>query len=215
LQPFFIKAENVEKLDQLLSARKGLSRSRQQLSLQRGELPHAAHVLDQAIKSLEEQIKDLDKQIHEQVNTDPQFALVQLLMQIPGVGELTASAVASRLLSRHFPNPDAFVAYIGLDVAVRQSGKSVGRVKLTKQGDAELRRLLYMAAMANLSCKTSVFKDQYRQLRGRGRSSTAALNIVARKIAHICWALHKYGGSFDPSRVYKAKEPGAEANAAD
>jgi len=203
LSPFPIKSENVEKLDQLLSARKGLSQSRQSLKLQRDELPHAADALSKAIETIQEQIAQLDKAIHKQVSSDPEFSLVKTLMQIPGVGELTASAVVSRLISRHFPNPDAFVAYIGLDVGVRNSGKSIGRCKLTKQGDAELRRLLFLAAMANLRCTQSIFKDRYQQEIARGRKSTAALNIIARKIAHICWALQKHPGPFDPSRVYR------------
>ncbi len=204
LSPFPIKSENVEKLDQLLSARKGLSQSRQSLKLQQQELPHAADALGKAIKSIQEQIEELDRAIHKQVTSDPEFSLVQTLMQIPGIGEITASAIASRLISRHFPNPDAFVAYIGLDVGVRNSGQSIGRRKLTKQGDAELRRLLFIAALANLRCKQSVFKDRYHQEIAKGRKSTAALNIIARKIAHICWALKKNPGPFDPTRVYKA-----------
>jgi transposase len=215
LSAFPIKGEAVEKLDQILSARRGLSHSRQRLRLQRMELPYAADALDKAIEAIQEQINVLDKQIAEQVNSSAQFALARALMQIPGVGLVTAAAIASRLTSRIFAHPDAFVAYIGLDVAVRASGKSIGRVKLTKQGDAELRRLLFMAAMANLRCKESVFKDRYDQEIARGRSSTAALNIIARKIAHICWALSKYGGDFDPSRVYrKAQEAVAEETAA-
>lgn len=204
LPPFTLKSYAVEKLDQLLSARKGLSHSRQRLKLQRLELPHAADALGAAIDAIGEQIVLIDKQIRQHTDSYDEFALVKTLMQVPGIGPVTASAVASRLLSRSFSSPDAFVAYMGLDVAVRDSGRSVGRRKLTKQGDAELRRLLYLAAMANLSCKSSVFKDRYSQERQKGRKTTAALNIIARKIAHVCWALQKHGGPFDPQKVYKS-----------
>lgn len=207
LSPFPQKSENVEHLDQLLSARKGLSKALSSLKQRKEEMPYAADALTKAIDAIHEQIDQLDKSIHKQVTNHPEFSLVNTLMQIPGVGELTAAAVASRLASRTFPTPDAFVAYVGLDVGVRNSGKSIGRVKLTKQGDAELRRLLFMAAMANLRCKQSVFKDRYHQEIARGRKSTAALNIIARKIAHICWALQKNPAPFDASRVYKTPQP--------
>jgi len=206
LKPFPQKSENVEHLDQLLSARKGLSRARSSLTQQKNELPYAADALTKAINAVHEQIGQLDKAIHKQVTIHPEFSLVNTLMQIPGVGELTAAAVASRLVSKAFPTPDAFVAYVGLDVGVRNSGKSIGRVKLSKQGDAELRRLLYISALANLRCKKSVFKDRYNQEIARGRKPTAALNIIARKIAHICWALQKHPGPFDASRVYRGQQ---------
>jgi transposase len=203
LTTFPIKSASVEKLDQLLSARKGLANSLQRIRMQRSELPAAAAALDPVIEVLVAQMKVLDKSIQEVTASAPEFALVKTLLQVPGIGSVAAPALASRLLGKQFAHPDAFVSYIGLDVAVRQSGKSEGRVKLTKQGDAELRRLLYMAALANLRTKESVFKAQYERLRASGRSSTAALNIIARKIAHVCWALYRHGGSFDPQKVYR------------
>jgi len=210
LQRFTLKSDAVEQLDQQLSARKSLADALQRLKLQRTELPHAAEALTPAIEALEKQIKVIDKAIRGQVKSDPQFALVKALQTIPGVGPVIAPAIASRLLSKGFATPEALVAYIGLDVAVRESGKSVGRVKLTKQGDAELRRLLYVAAMANLRCKQSVFKDQYSILCKRGRKPREAFNIIARKIAHVCWALNRHGGVFDATRVYRptAASPG-------
>ena len=46
-----------------------------------------------------------------------------------------------------FSNVDPFIAFVGLDVRVRQSGRWQGRRKLTKSGDGEIRRLLFNAAM--------------------------------------------------------------------
>lgn len=201
------KEEAVEHLDQLLSARRGLSGSLQRLKLQRAELAYAREALDPAIQALAKQIKAVDGSIEDLTKSNPDFKLAEALLTVPGVGRVTAASIASRLRGRDFASPDAFTAYIGLDVAVRQSGKSAGRAKLTKQGDSELRRLLYMAALANLRCRESVFKDRYRQLKAGGRSSTASLNIVARKIAHVCWALKRHGGEFDPSKVYRKPEP--------
>lgn len=203
LRRFTLKSDAVENLDQLLSARKGLANALQRLKLQSKELPHAAEALAPAITALDLQIKVVDKSIRSQTRTDPQFAMVKTFQSVPGVGPVTAAALASRFLSKKFATPDALVAYVGLDVAVRESGKHVGRAKLTKQGDAELRRLLYTAALANLRCKDSVFKDQYHVLRERGRGTVEALNIIARKIAHVCWGLNRHGGSFDASRVYR------------
>jgi transposase len=84
------------------------------------------------------------------------------------------------------------VAYIGLDVDKRESGKRKGERGLTHQGDAELRRLLYLCAQANLRIQDSPFRQQYERERAKGLSSTAALCAVARKLARLCWSLHKH-----------------------
>lgn len=88
-------------------------------------------------------------------------------------------------------------------VAIRQSGKKNGQRGLTKQGDAELRRLLYLAAQANLRTKDSPFKAHYERERAKGLSSTAALCAVARKLARLCWSLAKHGTTYDANRVYQ------------
>ena len=62
---------------------------------------------------------------------------------IPGVGPLTAVAMVATFHRGEFQSVDAFIAFMGLDVRVRDSGKFKGRRKLTKKGDSELRRLLY------------------------------------------------------------------------
>lgn len=130
---------------------------------------------------------------------DPQFAVVRLLDTVPGIGPVTASAVGSRLVGKDFARSARFVAYIGLDIVVRQSGQREGKMGLSHQGDAELRRLLYLCAQANLRAKASPFKAQYERERAKGLTSTQALCAVARKLAEVCWSLHRHGGPFDRS----------------
>lgn len=202
LAPYPIKSQQVEQLDQFLSARKGISQSIMRLSQQRAELPHAAEALTPAIEALRAQRDELDRRIAALASDTERFPTVAELDRVPGIGTLTAAAVASRLQAKQFAHPDAFVAYIGLDVHVIQSGKRQGQRGLTKQGDAELRRLLFLAAQANLRCKESPFKAHYQRERDRGRTSTSATCIVARKLARLCWSIVRHGTSYDPQRVY-------------
>ena len=209
LPPYPLKSEAVDEIDQLLSARKGLSRSLASLRLQAQSLPRAREALAPSIAHLSGQVKALDKQIAA-LTTGPhasvEFAVTSKLRQVPGVGPVTAAAVASRLSSKRFERPDQFVAYVGLDVAVRQSGQRKGREALTKHGDAELRRLLFVCAKSTLRAKDNPFKEQYQRERGKGLPSTAALCAVARKLACVCWALHRYDQDYDPERVGKQKK---------
>ena len=203
LAPYPIKGETVEKIDQLLSARKGLSKSVTRLHLQSKELPHAKNVLFEAISNLKVQIKVIDKQLAQETAQEPKMEAAKQLRSVPGIGAVTATALISRLTAKKFSHPDQFVAYLGLDIDIRQSGTKRGTRGLTRQGDAELRRLLFCCAQASLRAKDSPFKSQYERERAKGLSSTAALCSVARKMAKLCWSLHKNNAVYDPDRVYK------------
>jgi transposase len=124
------------------------------------------------------------------------------LMAIPGSGEVTAPALAACLIDKQFTHPDQFVAYVGLDIRVHQSGRRRGEFGLSKHGDAELRRLLYLAAMAAANAtRDATFAERYAREQAKGLAKTAALNAVARKLAKVAWSLVTHGTTYDPKRV--------------
>lgn len=79
---------------------------------------------------------------------------------------------------------------------VRDSGQARGRRKLTKQGDPELRRLLYLAAMT--ARRSPAWAGFYPRYLDRGLKSTQALTILARKLARIAFAILKNGTDYVP-----------------
>ena len=95
-----------------------------------------------------------------------------------------------------FRNSDAFVAFLGLDVRVRDSGRQRGRRKLTKQGDPELRRLLHLAAMG--ACRSTTWQAFYQRHLDRGLSKIQALVVLARKLARVAYALMKNQTDYRP-----------------
>ncbi|MDF3864151.1 transposase [Pseudomonas denitrificans (nom. rej.)] len=107
--------------------------------------------------------------------------------KIEGIGPLTAAALNMAFLRGHFRNSDAFIAFIGLDVRLKESGCYSGRRKLTKQGNPEVRRLLHNAAMA--AARTQRWKALYQSYLARGLKRIEALTILARKLARIAFAL--------------------------
>jgi transposase len=207
LPPYPLKSAAVEQLDQLLSVRKSLSAALASFGLQMREFPHAAPTLQPVVAALHAQKDEVDRQIALLTTGQEEFAIAAQLEKVPGIGKVTAATLASRLTSHTFAHSDQFVAYCGLDVGVRQSGKKSGNSGLTKQGDGELRRLLYLAAQSNLRSKNSPFKAQYERERAKGLPSTAALCAVARKLARLAWSLHKHGSCYDPNRVHQQNQP--------
>jgi transposase len=211
LAEYPVKEEALDAIDQLLSARKGLSNSITRLQLQSNELPSAKEVLDKAIALLKTEVRDLDKLIAGRTATEPKMAVAKELRKVPGIGAVTSAAVSSRLANKRFAHPDQFVAYVGLDIEVHDSGTRKGKRGLTHQGDAELRRLLYCCAQASLRAKDSPFLMQYKRELAKGLPTTAALCAVARKMAKLCWALFTHETKYDPDRVYTSPPRGRHA----
>jgi len=207
LSPYPLKSVIVEEIDQLLKARKGLSLAKSSLHQQMRELPAAASALQTAIAALEVQERELEKQFAQRASQNtqqhPQLAIAQELQKVPGIGLVTAHAMASCLASHSFARADQFVAYTGLDIHVVESGKRKGQRGLTKQGDPELRRLLFCCAQASLRAKNSPFAAQYERELAKGLKPTAALCAVARKLARMCWSIIHHGTSYDPDRLYQ------------
>ncbi len=190
------------KVEQLLAARKGISESMARLRQQQQALPYAQTHLVTAIVALQQEQAAIDREL---ATLTAQSDAVARLRAVPGIGPVTAAAVAACLTSKAFGHPDQFVAYIGLDVRVRDSGQHRGRRTLAHQGDAELRRLLYLCAQANLRRKDAEnpFKGQYARERGKGLSSTGAWCAVARKRARTCWSLVTHGTRYAAGRVHR------------
>ena len=123
----------------------------------------------------------------------------QRVQTIGGVGPLVGLSLTNTLERVPFRKADAFVAFIGLDPRANDSGQKAGRRRLSKRGPAELRRLLFNAAMSAI--KTTVWKPIYESYRMQGWSTTASLIIIARKIARAAWSIHHYRTTFNPARI--------------
>jgi len=122
----------------------------------------------------------------------------QLLQTINGVGPIVSISLSNVLQRVQFKTSDALVAFVGYDTRVQDSGQKAGRRRLSKRGPAELRRLLFIAAMA--AAKTKVWRPLYQHYRTR-LSTTASLCVIARKILRTAWSIHKYQTPFDPKRL--------------
>lgn len=192
----------VDELHDLLAVRKGLSLGRARLAQQLAELAYGQGPLQAAIAALDEQLRQVDARLAQLARDEESLPDLQRLQTIPGVGPVTAGALLARLLVGRFERADSFVAYAGLDIRVRQSGRSQGSAQLSRNGDAELRRLLYLAAMTACRRQDSPFRAQYERERAKGLSSTAAYNVIARRLAALAWSLHRHRTEYDPVRVH-------------
>ncbi len=187
-------------IDRLLRRRAKLTRIRAMLRQSLRELDMCATEIKALFTRFDALIKKIDITLA-QLNAVSQERLKtqQHLQSIVGVGPIVGISLSNVLQRVPFHNADAFVAFVGYDTRAQDSGQRRGRRRLSKHGPAELRRLLFNAAMA--ASKTDSWKPIYRHYRNKGLSGTAALCIIARKIARTAWSISKYQTTFDPKRL--------------
>lgn len=111
----------------------------------------------------------------------------RLCLTVPGIGPDNAAALTAANHRGAFASSDAFIAYLGLDIRVRESGKYKGKRKLTKRGEAEIRRLLYCAARPS-TCYPP-FAEYLQKKRNEGYSKIATNMMLGRKLARIAYTL--------------------------
>jgi len=120
----------------------------------------------------------------------------ELLESIPGVGEITAAKIQAENVDR-FDHASAFAAYAGLTPMNRTSGSSVRRrAKMSKIGDAALRRSLYMPSVSAIRWNP-VLRNLYNRLCAKGKCKMVALGAVMHKLLRIAFGVLKSNLPFD------------------
>ena len=156
--------------------------------------------IQEASQALFDQIDVLErlilKQLEQHMKTLGWEDDQQRCQAMEGVGVLTSIALTATYHRGAFSGADAFIAFIGMDVRVRDSGRMRGRRKLTKKGDPQLRRLLYMAAMT--ARRSATWKPFYERMRSRGLAPIQALVALARKLARVAFSLLKHQTQYQP-----------------
>lgn len=207
LPPYVLKEASLQRLGELLRVRRSLTRTLAALRQQRQVLALAAPEIQAARQVLQVQLACVDRELQRAGREQELFVRLQT---VPGIGPVTAAALTIPLRTHAFARADAFVAYLGLDVRVRDSGSHQGRRRLTKHGDAQGRWLLYLAAQSSLRATHEPgYRACYERKRAQGYSSTAACCMLARKLARLAWSLAHSGQRYDPARVFAPapKEP--------
>jgi transposase len=200
LHPYQLPSELQTQLDELIKRRHKLvvGRQAQRQSLQ--ALGCKLRSSSRLLRAFQAVIDEIDTRLQQLIVQDAQLAdSARRLQTIVGFGPLLGASMAHAIRRLPFANADAFVAYIGYDPRARDSGKLHGRRYLSKRGPAEMRRLLFNAAMSAANSK--LWRAYYQRYLARGFSTTAALVVLARKLARIAFSLIRTGEVFQPQRL--------------
>lgn len=156
--------------------------------------------VEELLKHLNTEIERTEKLTREHIDRHPTLKRQsQLLDSIPGIAQSTAASLLSEMTDiTQYRSARQVAAYAGLVPRERQSGSSVrGRTRLSKIGNARLRRALYFPAITALRC-SPFFQAWAEGLRQRGKSKMSVICAVMRKLIHLAYGVLKSGKPFDP-----------------
>jgi transposase len=124
-----------------------------------------------------------------------------ILASVPGISEYAAALMLQFFGEGYDKSAKQWIAYAGMDVSVRQSGTWHGKGRLSKRGNAYLRKRLFCAAWG-ATMHSERFRGYYNELKGKGRGHVEALVIIARKLIRIGFTLLKNNEHYDEKSCF-------------
>lgn len=177
--------------------KKQMIQLKNQLDSVRGKL--AKEALQKIINDLAIKIAEIEKTIKDLIGKNPEMnAQAELLKTIKGIGTLTASKVVACGGIKSYQKAKQFAASIGITPMHHQSGKRAGKTTISRQGDASLRKTLYMAALVGMR-HNPILKAFAERLKQVGKAPKSIICAVMRKLAHIIFGVLKNAQPFDPA----------------
>ena len=119
------------------------------------------------IAAFRKEKEHLAEEIQALILQDPEKkALQDIACGVPGISPLTGSLLV-QMLSLSCTDPKQWIAFFGLDVSQNESGKTKRREKLSKRGNAYLRKRLYSAGWGAIM-NYEQFRTYYEALKKKG-----------------------------------------------
>ena len=163
-------------------------------------LPETARVMFKemfgVLAGLDDRIAHLDREIACRARED---GISRRLMTIPGIGPITATAIAALAPpAEAFSRGRDFAAWLGLTPRQHSTGGKQKLGKISKMGERTLRRLLIIgsSSVVKQASRTSGRPGGWLQLMLARKPRMLVIVALANKLARVVWALLKTGESY-------------------
>ena len=166
-----------------------------------------------ALEQMEQRLKALDRELEALSQTQPYRQWVGVLGCYRGIGTVTAITILAELHGfERFTSPRQLMAYLGLVPTEHSSGEKLARGRITKAGNAHVRRVLieaahhyrHAASVGHLLGKRRQGQPawaiavadkaqqrlhlRYRRLQMRGKPYGKIIVAIARELVGFLWA---------------------------
>ena len=179
-----------------------LLESRQQ-QLNRLEATNTKNVvksLRKLVAHFDAEIKRIEQQIDDHVDRHPDLKQqCELLDSIPGIGKRTATKLLAEIEAlSQYKSARQVAAYAGLTPRNNRSGTLRGQTRLSKTGNARVRKALFLPAMV-AKRHNPVVRSFCQRLARHGKNKMQLIGAAMRKLIHIAYGVLKSGKVFDPN----------------
>jgi transposase len=198
------KAEDGDRqeLDQLVTARLGLTRLQGQIeSWSEHEQPKLVQKVHQALlKAVTVQLAKLEDVIATKIDNTERFAQrAEIIHSVPGLGQASAAGLIAFLPELGHVDRQAAAALLGAAPFDDDSGKRHGPRRIIG-GRRKLRNLLFVPVLGAATKHNPVLKAHYQRLTARGKPHKVALMACMRKLIGILNTMLARGEKWDPAR---------------
>ena len=156
--------------------------------------------LRKLVAYLDSEIARTEKQIQEHINNHPDLKLQsQLLESIPGIGQRTSAKLLSEIKDiNQYKSARQIAAAAGLTPRNNHSGTIRGKTRLSKIGNARVRKALFLPALVAKQYNPIV-RAFCQRLARNGKNKMQVIGAAMRKLIHIVFGVLKSGQKFDPN----------------
>ena len=156
--------------------------------------------LRKLIAYLDSEITRTEKQIQEHSNNHPDLKQqCQLLESIPGIGKRTAAKLLAEVKDiEQYKSARQVAAFAGLTPRNNRSGTLRGKTRLSKIGNARLRKALFLPAMVAKQ-HNPIVRSFCQRLANHGKNKMEVIGAAMRKLIHIAFGVLKSRKMFDPN----------------
>jgi transposase len=156
--------------------------------------------LRKLVAYLDSEIARTEKQIQEHIDHHPDLKQqCQLLESIPGIGKRTAAKLLAEIEDiSQYKSARQVAAYAGLTPRNNRSGTLRGKTRLSKTGNARVRKALFLPAMT-AKRYNPIVRNFCQRLARNGKNKMQIIGAAMRKLIHIVFGVLKSGKQFDPN----------------
>lgn len=167
------------------------------------EVKEVKNSLSTTIKAIEKQILKCKQKITKTIENDPELNnKIKYMTSIKGVSILTAAVLIAETNGfALITNANQLISYAGYDVKENQSGQTTGKSKISKKGNAHIRRAMHLPAFNMVRYKIKSFNDLYNRVYSKSGCKMKAYVAIQAKLLRTLYALWKKEEMFDQNYV--------------
>jgi transposase len=156
--------------------------------------------LRKLVAYVDTEIARTEKQIQDHVDNHPDLKQqCELLESIPGIGKRTAAKLLAEIEDiARYKSARQVAAYAGLTPRNCRSGTIRGKTRLSKTGNARVRKALFLPAMT-AKRYNPIVRSFCQRLASHGKNKMQVIGAAMRKLIHIAFGVLKSGKQFDPN----------------